>query len=631
MLFQLSQIVAILQDHGRRYQATIDSDLNGPQIQQPLQITLPSSQRRVSPAPMRIPSLSPDIMDMDEDQQRPQIEEPDNEPLPAAPPRCSTRTRLPNSRYPPDQFLTGNEYEAALLYTQNTFQSSYEITYALNATDFSPQDFTNIRPISYKWLLSALQLDGVLTTANSGTEEDHLSFSEAWSHPLYNKAILSEVSSWQDHQVFEICDLPSDRKAIGYKWIFCIKYGANGVILKYKACLIARGDHQKYGLDYQETFAPVARMDSFRLLFSIAVNDDLHIHQMDVSTAFLGSLLKETIYMRMPRPWSDQFPNKVFKLHRSVYGLKQASRKWYQVLDDFLISIGFVRTQGDHAVCRHKIYGIFIAHWVDDILIFEKDLKILAALKKKLADRFKISDMGPLSFFLGMAFVRDWEKGTMFIHQEQYADKVLAVAGMAKCQGRNTPMDPGVILYKATPDDMIVNQKEYQKLIGSLMYLMLVTRPDLAHSVTYLAQFSSGLTAGHWKQLRNVLKYLKRTKHYGLLYTKNNNPAPTEIHGYSKKHKDAIISGFSDADFGSSEDRRSISGCVFFHKNNPISWSSKNKLSSPVQQWELNIYPHPYPPETVSGSDNSTGNSKDVQRKTIPQSFYTPILPLPTT
>lgn len=146
---------------------------------------------------------------------------------------------------------------------------------------------------------------------------------------------------------------------------------------------------------------------------------------------------------------------------------------------------------------------------------------------------------------------------------------------MTKCTGRNTPMDPGLKLTKT--DDPIIDVKKYQKIIGSLMYLMLGTRPDIAFAVNQLAQFSSCPQKQHWTALKQILQYLKRSKHHGLIYRKNTTPEPTKIIGYSQRHRDVTISGFSDADFANAADRKSITGNIFMHRGNIISWQSKKQ------------------------------------------------------
>lgn len=330
------------------------------------------------------------------------------------------REPRPNTRY--QNSVTGAEYERIMRELEDEADIARELTYALNACDFSPIDLNmDMVPNFHQAYAETPSISPTPDPSpiQTGNVDERISYKNAWDQPLYRKAILKEVAAWESNQVIQMTDLPNGRKAIGYRWIFSRKYGPDGTIIKYKARLVARGDTQTEGVDFSETFAPVARMDSFRLLFSIAVNEDLDIHQMDVNTAFLGAPLKEELYMRMPPPWIDNHPKgKVCRMLKSVYGLRQAGREWYQTLDEYLIHIGFERTESDHAVYRHKKYGTYLAHWVDDILIFERYANIMTELKNKLKERFKMTDCGELSYFLGMSFIRDKTKGILTISQE---------------------------------------------------------------------------------------------------------------------------------------------------------------------------------------------------------------------
>lgn len=496
------------------------------------------------------------------------------------------RTRNPSRRY--NDAITGEEYNRIFDELENDHAYiANMIAYGLNAVDFSNNDLNmSIAPINQSLSCS----EEAMTTSispdpqpepsyNTGTVDEHLSWNQAWSDPLYKEAILKEVKGWNDNKVIKLVDLPPGRRAISYRWIFSKKYGPDGLITKYKARLVARGDTQRPGEDFTETFAPVARLDSFRLLFSMAVQDDLQIHQLDVNTAFLGAPLTETLYMKVPPPWSETIktikPGQCFQMMKSVYGLRQAGREWYACLDQELLNIGFIRTESDPAVYRHKIYGTFLAHWVDDILIFERRKEIMNELKDRLKERFKMTDSGPLAYFLGIVFRQ--EPGKLFMSQEHYVDKILAYNKMTECNGRDTPMDPGTRLSKREENEEIINIKVYQRNVGSCQYLASATRPDISFAVQQLAQFNSGPTIRHWKALKHLIQYLKRTKHHGLTYTKNAQEAPTGIVGFTQRHKDKVLSGFSDADFANGEDRKSISGSVFMHKGNLISWSSKKQ------------------------------------------------------
>jgi hypothetical protein len=243
-------------------------------------------------------------------------------------------------------------------------------------------------------------------------------YDEAINDPIYGKqweaATKDEIRSLIENGTFAFVDLPKRRSAISCKWVFKLKLDENGDVVRFKARLVARGFSQVYGVDYLETYAPVAKMTTIRLIFAIAAMEGWHIHQMDVKTAFLLGLLDEEIYMEIPEGFElHNVRGKVCKLLKSLYGLKQASRVWNRKLHGKLESLGFVRSEADHCLYIHHEMGIYIAIWVDDILIVGKELGNVARVKEWLAAEFEMTDMGELKYFLGIHVKWDWEQGTL--------------------------------------------------------------------------------------------------------------------------------------------------------------------------------------------------------------------------
>jgi Reverse transcriptase (RNA-dependent DNA polymerase)/Integrase core domain/GAG-pre-integrase domain len=389
----------------------------------------------------------------------------------------------------------------------------------------------------------------------------------------WEKAIESELKSIRDNDTWELVRLPVGRKAIGSKWVFKIK--ADG---RFKARLCARGYTQQYGIDYEETFAPVAKFTTIRTLLAIAAKMDLEIHHMDVKTAFLNGIIDEEIYMEQPEGYEEDLPETgnnhnddrpvVCRLKKSIYGLKQSPRAWYSVLDTFLTSnnLNFKRAHSDHSLYINHELILFIIIYVDDILIFGKDPTLIANIKDKFHNAFSMTDLGPATRFLGLEIARDRQNLTITLHQNEYIKDILKRFNMSECKPVSTPMDPGTKLTKADPTEVLTPEDKtaYQSIVGSLMYTMLGTRPDIAYAVGSVSQFNSAPGVQHMTAVKRILRYLKGTAHYGLVYS----PC-TEDHDY--------LEGYSDANWGSSEDRRSTGGFVFFLGSAAISWSSKKQ------------------------------------------------------
>ena len=280
---------------------------------------------------------------------------------------------------------------------------------------------------------------------------------------------------------------------------------------------------------------------------------------MDVKTAFLHSTLEETVYIQQPTGYEEG--DKVCKLQKALYGLKQSPRVWYNTLHDYFKSLGYQRTNADHSVFLHSNKTI-VAVYVDDLLIFGPDMSVIQELKAQLRQKFDMTDLGPCSHYLGMEITRDRVKGTLRMAQTTYLDKVLCAFNMADCKPVSTPMDQGLKLVKETektaaPEDV----RRFQSAIGSLMYAMIETRPDIAFAVSTLSQFASNPNEEHWKALKHVFRYLKGTMSLGITYG-----------------GDGSLVGYTDSDWaGDAATRKSTSGYLFKLANGAISWSSKRQ------------------------------------------------------
>jgi hypothetical protein len=324
---------------------------------------------------------------------------------------------------------------------------------------------------------------------------------------------------------------------------------------------------QIHGIDYSETFAPVTRYDSLRLIIALAAQLNLSLWQADIKTAFLNGNLKEEIWMSPPP--AIGLDGKALRLNKALYGLKQAPLAWYQRLQAQLLDRDFVATAFDPCVFIHKSKQLILGVYVDDITMAGSESDI-SDLIRYLEQHFKISNAGPLKWLLGIEIIQS-ERAVM-LSQEQYTKEILDRFGFLDSHPVSTPLDPNSRIRKAEPDDPIHNQTLYQQMIGCLMYLVTGTRPDLAHSVSFLSQFSAHPTQEHHTAVKRVFKYLNGTRSRKLVYP---------------RQKKLAITGYSDASYANDlSTRRSYSGYAFFLGDCCISWMSKKQSSVSVSTTE---------------------------------------------
>ncbi|GJV42668.1 zinc finger, CCHC-type containing protein [Tanacetum coccineum] len=363
-------------------------------------------------------------------------------------------------------------------------------------------------------------------------EEDPRTLSEAMASrdvAFWKEAIQSEIDSIMHNNTWELTDLPSGCKALGCKWILKRKMKVDGSIDKYKARLVIQGFRQKEGIDFFDTYAPIARISTIRLLLALTAIHDLVIHQMDVKTAFLNGDLDVEIYMKQPEGFvMPGHESKVCKLKKSLYGLKQAPKQWQQKFEYVVLSNGFSLNQADKCVYSKfdaSGKGVIICLYVDDMLIFGTDQDQVNKTKEFLSSNFDMKDLGEAEVILGIRIKRG--NNGISISQSHYIEKILTKFNFANCSPVYTLVDLTVKFRpnKGTP----VSQLEYSRAIGCLMYAMISTRPDIAFVVGKLSRYTSNPSALHWQALGRVFQYLKGTMDYGLTYS----GYPSVIEGYS--------------------------------------------------------------------------------------------------
>ena len=379
-------------------------------------------------------------------------------------------------------------------------------------------------------------------------------------------AMSDEIDSLNQYSVWELVKLPEGRKAIGCKWVFKVKMDADGNVNRFKARLVAQGFNQRHGVDYDETFSPVVRFESVRSVIALAAQHGLQLHQMDVKTAFLNGELQEEIYMRQPAGFQAQGKeNHVCLLKRSLYGLKQSARCWNTELDATLKEMNF--SQSTYDPCIYIKYSggeiFIIAVYVDDIILAGEEIKSVQGVKKAIAGRFKVEDMGKLHYFLGVKIVQS--PGSIWIGQPNYCSELLKRFRMENSRPVSTPCDAGVKLQKAKDEDELCKQDQYQSAVGSLLYLSTKTRPDLAYAVANVSKYCAKPTQLHWVAVKRIMRYLNGSLMLGLHYSNN-----------AEEGKELI--GYSDADWaGDLDDRKSTSGFIFSLSGGAVSWRSKKQ------------------------------------------------------
>ena len=412
------------------------------------------------------------------------------------------------------------------------------------------------------------------TATATPLDNEPLTYHDAVERPdadLWLAAMAIELNTFKEIGLYQEVEAPPDRKIINSKWVFKIKCGPNGEIDKYKARLVAKGYTQVEGLDYTDTFAPVTKFTTIRSLLALAAQHDLEVHQIDVKAAFLNSELDKEIYLR-PLPGFHNDPKVVWCLLHTLYGLKQASKAWYDTLRKTFESLGFMRSEADHSLFYKDEDGnlLVVAVYVDDKLIFSKNLDAIKHLKLQLSDHFEITDLGEAWWILGMEVIRNRQQGTISLSQRCYVETILDRFGLKDGRSVSTPLETSMKLVKIDVPE--VDAKMYQSALGGLMYTMLAMCPDLAYAVGALSKHTACPGQAHFAALKRVYCYLCGTTDARLVY---------------RKTLELSLLGYVDADWaGDVNDCRSISGYIFITAGGAISWSSRKQPSVALSSME---------------------------------------------
>uniref|UniRef100_A0A5S6Q626 Reverse transcriptase Ty1/copia-type domain-containing protein n=1 Tax=Trichuris muris TaxID=70415 RepID=A0A5S6Q626_TRIMR len=378
----------------------------------------------------------------------------------------------------------------------------------------------------------------------------------------WRRAMEEEMNSLHENSVWTLVDLAPGKKVVDTRWVFCVKTKADGTVAKYKARLVAKGYVQRPGIDYGETFNPVVRFDTVRTILSIGAVEKLKFRQFDVKTAFLYGTLEEEVYVKQSEGFEDG-TNRVCRLNRSLYGLKQSPRCWNKKLVHFLKRKGMKQSAADPClfIRRGQKSKLMLVVYVDDRILAGSNECEMEQFLAEMEKEFRITK-GPLDSFLGteIKLLRD---GSIFVGQETYTRRVLKRFRMDEANAVVTPADTVV---SASNEDAVLDRTvPYREAVGALMFLMTTTRPDKAYAISMVSQALEKPTVKEWKALKRIFKYLRGTVNYKLHYKSNGKPS---------------LQCFCDADYaGDVTSRRSRTGVVCMYAGGAVSWLSQKQRS----------------------------------------------------
>ncbi|GKD06531.1 retrovirus-related pol polyprotein from transposon TNT 1-94 [Tanacetum coccineum] len=379
-----------------------------------------------------------------------------------------------------------------------------------------------------------------------------------------------EIHEFERLEVWELVPCPDKVLLIKLKWIYKFKTDEFGGVLKNKARLVAQGFRQEEGIDFEESFSPVARIEAIRIFVANAAHKNMTIYQMDVKTAFLNGKLKEEVYVSQLEGFVNQDnPSHVYKLKKALYDLKQAPHAWSDMLSSFLISQHFSKGEVDPTLFTRQAGNdlLLVQIYVDDIIFASTNTAMCDEFANQMTTKFKMSMMGQMSFFLRLQISQS-PKG-IFINQSKYASEIVKKYSLLSIDFVDTPM----VKKNKLDEDLHGKQVDatlYRGMIGSLMYLT-SSRPDLIYAVCLCARYQAKPTKKHLQVMKWIFRYLKGTINMGLWYSKDT---------------DMSLTAYADADHAGCQDtRHSTSGSAQFLGDKLVSWSSKKQKCTAISNY----------------------------------------------
>nr|GEW34525.1 putative ribonuclease H-like domain-containing protein [Tanacetum cinerariifolium] len=377
----------------------------------------------------------------------------------------------------------------------------------------------------------------------------------------WKAAMDSEMSALLSNHTWDLVSCPYHANVVGCRWLYRHKFNTLGNLERYKGRLVAQGFSQQPGIDFDETFSPVVKSATIRVVLTIAVSRHWPIHQIDVKNAFLNGDLTEEVYMKQPPGYINiAFPPHMCRLHKALYGLKQVSRTWYRRFSVYVTSFGFRRSKSDTSLFTYHLGQdiIYLLLYVDDIIMMASSTNLVQRVVSRLSSKFAMTNLGSLSYFLGISATRS--SSGLFLAQSTFAREIISRAGMDNCNPCRTPVDTKSKLSSlGTP---VSDPTLYRSLAGTLQYLTF-TRPDIHYAVQQVCLFMHDPREPHINSLKRILRYLQGTLSLGLFIR------PSSV--------DHLISYTNAYWAGCPETRRSTFGFCVFLGNNLVSWSSKRQ------------------------------------------------------
>ena len=406
-----------------------------------------------------------------------------------------------------------------------------------------------------------------ITATETDTVTEPHNLQEALQSPGWREAMNNELSALHYNETWDLVPPKPGINLIDSRWVYKVKRKADGSVERLKARLVAKGFKQRYGIDYSDTFSPVVKSSTIRVILSLAVTKGWNMRQVDIQNAFLHGILEEKVYMRQPLGFQDPYKPKEYicKLKKALCGLKLSPKAWHSRLTGKLMELGFSTFVADSSlfILKNRDVTIYMLIYVDDIIIVSSSDQATERLIQQLKINFAVKDLGDLEYFLGIE-VKKASNG-IILTQRRYALDLLKKANMENCKPMSTPMGSATKLFKEQGTLLSIEEQfNYRSTVGALQYLTM-TRPDLAFAVNKVCQYLHTPTDAHWSAVKRILRYVKGTLDLGIRIQKS----PT-----------MLLSGFSDVDWaGCPDDRRSTSGFAVFLGANLISWSSRKQAT----------------------------------------------------
>jgi hypothetical protein len=569
-------------------------------VDESIHVTFDESSSAINKKPISDPPSEPSIIFCEsdpinfnkEDSQNIASTHSDVEPTPKPPPNTPF---YPSTKFKsPHELVIGNDsrieeqvsdpiVEISSEEVQNASHGiSEEESEVYHEDTMEPQTDIIVRPGPYTKWTKAHPLDQIIGDTSEGVQTRRATsnqclyvnflsmiepkkIGEALEDPLWIVAMQEELSQFERNNVWDLVPRPNGSKEpIGTRWVFRNKMDEDGVVIRNKARLVAQGYCQSEGIDYDETFAPVARLEAIRIFLAYAANQNFKVYQMDVKSAFLNGEIEQVVYVKQPPGFVDpKYPNHVCRLNKALYGLKQAPRAWYETLTSHLLNNGFCRGAIDSTLftLREKGNILLVQIYVDDIIFGSTDEKLCKRFSEIMSKEYEMSMMGELTFFLGLQ-IKQTRDG-IFISQEKYVKDLLTKFNFHSVSSMKTPMSAPINL-DSDLDGISVDQTTYRGMVGSLMYLT-ASRPDIMFATCFCARYQSNPKKSHMDAVKRIFRYLKGSPVLGLWYPKGSG---------------LELMGYSDSDHaGCKIDRKSTTGGCHFLGGKLVSWTSKKQTS----------------------------------------------------